>query len=229
MYLKFLMTKSEELLALGEEGQMYKVTTLRDTGAALTLSYGKALPNVTKNLSGEKVVVKDLTGISSIPLANIYLDCLLVKGKVELRVIDKELTAEGFALLIGNDLAEKLIVPYLIVSDIPMNDMNDEKVDTDQALMNYINDKKVDTNQAPTYIVTRSQAGGTTPIWQHPYREEVDYLLRARLAKPSKSSWATPCLLLLKEDGSMRQCTDYRRVNSVTVKDSYPLPRQMTS
>ncbi|XP_068229725.1 uncharacterized protein [Palaemon carinicauda] len=75
---------------------------------------------------------------------------------------------------------------------------------------------------------------GTTPIRQHPYhispakklvmKEEVEYLLRAGSAKPSKSPWASPCLVVPKEDGSMRLCTDYRRVNSATVKDSYPLP-----
>ncbi|XP_064105996.1 uncharacterized protein LOC135215365 [Macrobrachium nipponense] len=54
---------------------------------------------------------------------------------------------------------------------------------------------------------------GTAPIRQHPYRispakklvmkEEVEYLLRAGLAKPSKSPWVSPCLLVPKEDGSM--------------------------
>ena len=55
--------------------------------------------------------------------------------------------------------------------------------------------------------------------------EEVDYLLKHGLATPSKSPWASPCLLAPKEGGSMRFCTGYRKVNTVTVKDSYPLPR----
>ena len=55
--------------------------------------------------------------------------------------------------------------------------------------------------------------------------EEVDYLLKHGLATPSKSPWASPCLLVPKEGGSMRFCTDYRKVNTVTVKDSYPLLR----
>ena len=55
-------------------------------------------------------------------------------------------------------------------------------------------------------------------------KEEVDYLLEHGIATPSKSPWASPCLLVPKEDGSTRFCTDYRKVNNVTVKDSYPLP-----
>ncbi|KAK3889986.1 hypothetical protein Pcinc_006035 [Petrolisthes cinctipes] len=38
------------------------------------------------------------------------------------------------------------------------------------------------------------------------------------------SPWASPCLLIPKPDGSFRFCTDYRKVNQVTVQDSYPLP-----
>ena len=76
---------------------------------------------------------------------------------------------------------------------------------------------------------------GTTPIRQPPYRlphykrdkmkKEVDYLLEHDLAVPSSSPWASPCLLVPKEDGQLRLCIDYRRVNSVTVPDAYPLPR----
>ena len=55
--------------------------------------------------------------------------------------------------------------------------------------------------------------------------EEVDYLLKNGLATPSKYPWASPCLLVPKEGGSMHFRTDYRKVNTVTVKDSYPLPR----
>ena len=76
---------------------------------------------------------------------------------------------------------------------------------------------------------------GTSPIRQAPYRlnpqkrhqmqKEVGYLLDQGLAVPSKSPWASPCLLVPKEDGQQRFCTDYRRVNAVTVPDAYPLPR----
>ncbi|KAL1276640.1 hypothetical protein QQF64_036263 [Cirrhinus molitorella] len=73
------------------------------------------------------------------------------------------------------------------------------------------------------------------PIKQHAYRvnavkravmkKETDYLVENGLARYSCSSWSSPCLLVNKPDGSVRFCTDYRRVNAVTVPDSYPLPR----
>lgn len=62
------------------------------------------------------------------------------------------------------------------------------------------------------------------PVKQQLLRNEVDYLLKHDLAEQSSSAWSSPCLLVRKPDGSYRFCTDYRRVNSVTKPDCYPLP-----
>ncbi|GFW72741.1 hypothetical protein TNCV_1265851 [Trichonephila clavipes] len=73
------------------------------------------------------------------------------------------------------------------------------------------------------------------PIKQHPRRlpfakqEEVGTLLREMqendIIEPSSSPWASPIVLVRKKDGSTRFCVDYRKLNDVTKKDSYPLPR----
>lgn len=54
---------------------------------------------------------------------------------------------------------------------------------------------------------------------------EIESMLQKGVIKPSNSPWASSIVLVKKKDGSTRFCVDYRRLNSVTVKDTYPLPR----
>ncbi|GKA64814.1 putative reverse transcriptase domain-containing protein [Tanacetum coccineum] len=43
--------------------------------------------------------------------------------------------------------------------------------------------------------------------------------------RPSTSPWGDPILFIKKKDGSFRMCIDYRKLNKLTVKNRYPLPR----
>ncbi|KAK3100143.1 hypothetical protein FSP39_015288 [Pinctada imbricata] len=77
--------------------------------------------------------------------------------------------------------------------------------------------------------------GDASPIKQHPYRlnpiklqymrKEIQYMLENDIIEPSNSDWSSPCILVPKPDRTYRLCTDFRKVNSVTKTDSYPIPR----
>ena len=95
---------------------------------------------------------------------------------------------------------------------------------------------KSKTDMGRTDIVQHKiNTGSAQPIKQPPRRvpyakrdeaaQEVQRMLDTGVIEPSNSPWSSPVVLVTKKDGSLRYCIDYRKLNSVTIKDSYPLPR----
>ncbi|GBO22348.1 Retrovirus-related Pol polyprotein from transposon 412 [Araneus ventricosus] len=81
----------------------------------------------------------------------------------------------------------------------------------------------------------RINTGDHPPIKQYPRcltlarKEEAERLVNEMvengIIEESSSPWASPIVLVKKKDGSTRFCVDYRKLNEITKKDSYPLPR----
>jgi hypothetical protein len=59
-------------------------------------------------------------------------------------------------------------------------------------------------------------------------QKELDNFLQENLRngriRPSKSPFGAPVFFIKKKDGSLRLVQDYRKLNTVTIKNSYPLP-----
>ena len=53
----------------------------------------------------------------------------------------------------------------------------------------------------------------------------ADMLTTGGQIETSDSPWSSPVVLVTKKDSGTRFCVDCRRLNDVTVKDAYPLPR----
>jgi hypothetical protein len=56
-------------------------------------------------------------------------------------------------------------------------------------------------------------------------KRQIQELLDKGFIRPSVSPWGAPVLFVRKKDGTLRLCIDYRKLNQVTIKNKYPLPR----
>ena len=95
---------------------------------------------------------------------------------------------------------------------------------------------KHSTDLGSTRVATHSiDTGDSRPIKQAPRRvaihrqavvkQEVESMLEKGIIEPSEGPWSSPIVLAKKKDGTLRFCIDYRKLNDVTRKDAYPLPR----
>jgi hypothetical protein len=95
---------------------------------------------------------------------------------------------------------------------------------------------KDDTDIGHTNLLEHEiNTGDSAPIRQKPYPvpfsqrftidEHISKMHDLGVIRPSTSPWASPIVIVKKKDGTERFCIDYRKLNKVTVKDVYPLPR----
>ena len=58
--------------------------------------------------------------------------------------------------------------------------------------------------------------------YQRSVKEDLDEMLKSGIIEHSRSERSL--VLITKKDGSLQICVDYRRLNSVSQMDSYPIP-----
>lgn len=83
-------------------------------------------------------------------------------------------------------------------------------------------------------VKMKIDTGNTQPIKLKPYRtpinnrkiidQAIDEMLEADIIQRSRSPWSFPVVIVPKKDGSKRFCVDFRKLNLVTKKNSWPLP-----
>ena len=113
----------------------------------------------------------------------------------------------------------------------------EERKQLETLVMEFADVFAVDSSElGSTDLVTHSINTGESPPIKQPARrmpfalrrtveELVQQMLEQGVIEPSHSPWSSPVVLVEKKDRSHRFCVDYRRLNSVTKMDVFPLPR----
>ena len=127
-----------------------------------------------------------------------------------------------------------------IVANIKLSDeylSDKQQLELRNVLSKYLDDfTSLDSDLGRTELLEHAiDTQGHAPIYQRPYRVpeaqrkvidmHVKDMAHRGVIRPSKSPWSSPVVLVGKKDGSTRFCVDFCRVNAVTCKDVYPLPR----
>ena len=92
-------------------------------------------------------------------------------------------------------------------------------------------DERGETDIVQLVIDTGDAPPQKQPVRRVPFaaRQELANLLqsmqKSKVIQPSNSPWASPAVLVRKKDGMLRLCIDYRKLNSVTKGDAFPMPR----
>jgi len=148
----------------------------------------------------------------------------------------RDVEGEGLAAAFGLESHPDGVVDRITIDDVDLKHLRSKERDkVRQALRPFSSmwDGKLGTITVTKHRIELKE--GAKPVFSQPYRagpkareveqQEVDKMLREKVIEPAKSEYASPVVLVPKPDGSLRFCVDYRKLNSITVKDTYPLPR----
>ena len=95
---------------------------------------------------------------------------------------------------------------------------------------------KDENDLGQTHLIEHAiDTGDARPIKQPPRRvpialaederKAIEQMKQQGVIRESQSPWSSPIVLVRKKNGKVRPCIDFRRVNEVTKKDAFPLPR----
>ncbi|UYV68342.1 K02A2.6-like [Cordylochernes scorpioides] len=133
-------------------------------------------------------------------------------------------TAATVRLKTNNELQLNNMVQDSLWNDIKMfkNDLQSSLGLASQDLFKLPADKWVRHQE---FVQHSPRPYRVAPSERRLIQDEVNKMIENHIVKPSESPWSSPVILVRKKDGTWRFCVDYRRLNKITKKDVYPLPR----
>lgn len=183
------------------------------------------------------VIITSQVGVSTIlPVINLSArEIILDKGKVIARAwpCEKDVTPhEKVALLRESGSSE------LSISEMQIGPVDEEQKQQLVRLLNEYRDcfaQNMNELGCAKTVCMEIRLNEDKPFTYRPYklarteqetvRDIITELLRSNIIRESDSDYCSPILLVKKKNGEQRMCVDFRKLNSLTIKDNHPLPR----
>lgn len=219
---------------------------LLDSGSAVTVM-------VLDSRSSEMNLVINPTALNLKVADGSYLDVLgyvdiPIKYKKQLIVMPTVVVRDCVQnLILGFDFWKKagfqIVDPYgvevaMVSAGMDINTEIELQARDKQSLVHIVNSFLITTEKflGRTKLLTHTieLVEGAKPFFKRPHLyspvlekkmiAELDSMLNMGIIVPSKSPVASPIVPVSKSDGSVRLCLDSRTLNSLTVKDKFPIP-----
>ena len=100
------------------------------------------------------------------------------------------------------------------------------KTKTDYGKTSYT---KLNIDLVPGARPFKGRARAFNPKQEEDLKKQLNAWEEEGVIEPANSPWGAPLIPALKKDGRTRWCVDFRRLNDLTIKDSFPLPLIMAN
>ena len=199
----------------------------------------KSIPGVSGVYLSRAIVSPDVNGHFLITMVNVNVKSVSLKKKqvvgmidtsqervTQIKVVeevreDKQVggTTEPYEkCVVGDNLSadEKEIMKSLLKKHASLFASDPKKPNC----TNRVEHRILTGDALPVYMKPRR-----VPVaWESDINQQVEQMLENGIIRPSCSPWNSPIILVDKKDASKRFVCDYRGLNQVTKKDTYPLP-----
>lgn len=222
-------------------GTHFAIPTNVKPGTLVTFTPNPELLSDTSIRAAGVLDIVSADGLAMVNLANGTMFPITLKQGTYLGDLNPVLHAEAVnAITVAKPIEPKVMSnedflaqftfdPTLSQSEI--KELQQILLDFRSLFLDKINNLNMIQTKVKHYIHTtpgqkvQSQPYSYGPAERKIIDDEIDKLIASDLIQPSTSPWSSPVVLVRKKDGTIRFCIDYRKLNKITTRDMYPLPR----
>ena len=209
---------SKRYRILNKENDQYEITSLRNSPC---VANGIIVPRRDLNIQAANLTKGTIIVHVGQPLA-----LMTRMNQMQINAVSQKKTSNNVFILV-NEANE----PDLSDTDLD-NKQKKQLLELAQSFPDVFNEKAGRTSKVKYEI---KLLPGSEPCNMPPYRyaparcrfieDNCQQMLQQGITAPSNSPRASPVVLAPKKDGSLRFCVDYRKLNALTIRDAYPIPR----